>query len=88
MTYLVIRFLISILSLLEFLMFARAIFSWFPQANGSRIYEFLYNVTEPLILPFRALFDRISSMRMMPIDIPFFCTFLVLIILQRMLVSL
>lgn len=88
MTYIIIRLLTSVLSLLEFLMFARAIFSWFPQASGSRIGEFLYNVTEPLIMPFRALFERFPSTRMMPIDIPFFCAFLVLIVLQRMLYSL
>lgn len=85
MPYFIIRLLSSILSLLQFMMFARAIFSWFPQARGSRIAEFLYFVTEPMIMPFRALFNRITSMRMIPIDLSFFCTFLVLIVLQEML---
>ncbi len=69
-------------------MFARAIFSWFPQMQGSKIVEFLYMVTEPIIIPFRSLLDRFQGMRMMPIDLSFLCAFLALEVLQMMLYSL
>ena len=85
MTVILIRLVAAVLRFFEFLMFARAIFSWFPQARSSKISDFLYSVTEPLIMPFRALFDRFSSMRMMPIDLPFFCTFLVILLLEEIL---
>ena len=59
-------------------MFARAIFSWFPQMQNSSIAEFLYMVTEPIILPFRSLLDHFRGIRMMPIDLSFLCAFLAL----------
>ena len=51
---------IQLIRIFEFLMFARAIFSWFPQARGSKIGELLYLATEPIIMPFRSLLDRIG----------------------------
>ncbi|MGE4549405.1 MAG: YggT family protein [Intestinibacillus sp.] len=75
----------SIIRLLEFLLFARAVFSWFPQMQGSKLAEFLYVVTEPLILPFRNLLNRFDAIRMMPIDISFLCAFLALEIILALL---
>lgn len=75
----------SVIRLLELLLVARAILSWFPQAHGSRLAEFLYVVTEPLILPFRNLLSRFDAIRMMPLDISFLCTFLVLEIILAIL---
>ena len=77
-----------IIRLFEFLMFARAIFSWFPQARGSKISELLYLATEPIILPFRALFSRVNAFRGMMIDIPYLCGFVALIFVERLLSSL
>lgn len=75
----------TLIRILQFMMFARAIFSWFPQMQGSGIAEFLYMATEPIIMPLRTLFNRIPSVRMMPIDLAFFCTFIVLEFVQIML---
>ena len=69
-------------------MFARALFSWFPQWQDSKIAEFLYLVTEPIILPFRSLLDRFQGMRMIPIDFSFLLAFLVLEVLRVLLYSL
>ncbi len=74
--------------LLEFLLFARAILSWFPQAQGSKLGTFLYEITEPIIMPFRALLGRFEFVRAMPIDISFLCAFLVLEMLQGLLYQL
>lgn len=76
---------ISLVRLLEFLLFARAIMSWFPQTQGSTISQFLYTVTEPLILPFRHLLGKIQALRMFPLDLSFLCTFLVLEVVLSML---
>lgn len=68
----------SLVRLLEFLLFARAILSWFPQTHDSFISEFLYSATEPLIMPFRALLSRFEIIRMMPLDISFLCAVMAL----------
>lgn len=69
-------------------MFARAIFSWFPQMRESKVAEFLYLATEPIIMPFRSLLNRFQGARMVPIDIAFLCAFLALEFLQMLLLSL
>lgn len=86
MNYFIIYLVSSILRCFEFLLFARAIMSWFSQ--GSKIQEFLYLITEPVIMPFRALFSRIPSLRGFPLDIPFFATFIMLELVQLLLYSL
>lgn len=87
-TYLIVRLVSSLLRLFEFFMFARAIFSWFPQARDSKVYEFLYYVTEPIIMPFRSLLNRFDAIRTIPLDISFLCAFLTLEILQILLYNL
>lgn len=81
----IIGITISVVRLFEFLLFARAIMSWFPQTHGTKIDEFLYTVTEPLILPFRSLLSRFEALRMFPIDLSFLCTFMVLEFVLTML---
>nr|WP_297278879.1 YggT family protein [uncultured Butyricicoccus sp.] len=77
-----------IIELLQFFLLARAIFSWFPQSHGSKISEVLYFVTEPIIMPFRALLDRVGAFRGMMLDIPFLCAFIALTVVERILYSL
>lgn len=84
----ILRFVASVVRCMEFMFFARAIMSWFPQGRSSKIYEFLYMVTEPIILPFRHLTERISALRGIPFDIPFLLAFfsleLILTLLYRL----
>ena len=68
--------------------FARAIMSWFAQGRDSKIYEFLYTVTEPLVLPFRHLLDGVRSLRNVPIDIAFLLAFFTLELVLMLLYSL
>ena len=76
---------VSVVRLLEFLLLARAVLSWFPQSHGSKLSEFLYMVTEPMIMPFRNLLNRFDAIRMMPIDISFLCAFFALEIILGIL---
>ena len=51
----------SACAFLQFLLFATSDHSaGFAQAGGSKLYEFLCLITEPLIQPFRSLTDRIE----------------------------
>ena len=72
----------NLLRILEFLLFARAILSWFSH-GGSRLYEFLCMLTEPLIQPFRSLVSRIDAFRRCPLDIPFMLAFFTIIVLEQ-----
>ena len=73
------------LDILMFLMFLRAIISWFPGLNDSSFADFLYSVTEWVIYPVRALFDAMNWNGAMMIDIPFFITFLLLSVISSVL---
>jgi len=84
----VIYFASSIIRCLEFLFFARAIMSWFPQGRESKIAEFFYLVTEPLIHPFRKLTEQFDALRSFPIDIAFLLAFLSLELILTLLYSL
>lgn len=84
MNSLVIYFVGSLLRILQFMFFARAIMSWFVQDSDSKIYEFLCLVTEPLIQPFRSLLSRVSALRNCPFDFAFMLAFFVLIVLEQM----
>nr|PZN03793.1 MAG: YggT family protein [Bacillota bacterium] len=45
---------------LEFLILARVFMSWLPGFELRPVYRFVYQVTEPLLAPFRRLFFRFS----------------------------
>ncbi|WP_125114492.1 YggT family protein [Agathobaculum sp. Marseille-P7918] len=85
MNTIVVYVVSSLLRILEFLFFARAIMSWFAQGSSSQIYEFLCLVTEPLIQPFRSLLSRIDALRNSPFDLAFLVAFFVLIALEQVL---
>ena len=74
-----------LLSVLELCMFARMILSFFPPEEESKIEIFLYAVTEPLIIPVRAVLNRFEAIASLPLDISFFVTALLLSFLQILL---
>ena len=67
---------------LDIALLLRAIFSWFPGLDDSAFGDFLYMITEPLIIPVRAILNRFSGVQNSPIDISFLVTCLLLAILQ------
>lgn len=75
----------TLLDILQYMMFFRALISWFPGLSESSVGVFLYTVTEWLIIPVRALFDRCGWNNMMMIDVPFFVTFIILSIVGSIL---
>lgn len=68
------------LSAMELAMLVRAVMSWFP-GDSNKFEEFLYAITEPLIMPYRKLFAKFNWFTDMPIDIAFFATYLTLTVL-------
>ena len=66
-----------VIVVLDTAMFVRAIMSWLPFGEG-KFADFLYALTEPLILPIRLLFNKMGWGTNLPFDIPFFRTFVLL----------
>ena len=73
-----------IIVVLQTAMFLRAIMSWFPFGEG-KLSDFLYALTEPMIFPVRFLFNKMNWNTALPIDIPFFITFVLLSFLTMFL---
>ena len=75
----VIKLTVSLLlDVLQFMMFARAIVSWLPNLAETALGEFLFTVTEWIIMPVRVLFDKFGWNANFIFDIPFMVTFLIL----------
>ena len=73
-----------IISILNVAMFVRAILSWFP-IGESKLSQVLYALTEPVIYPVRRIFEALNIGVGLPIDIPFFVTFLLLSVINMFL---
>ena len=73
------------LDILMFLMFLRAVISWFPNLAETSFGNFLYTVTEWVIMPVRGLFEMMGLDRPSVIDVPFFVTFILLSIVSSIL---
>ncbi len=80
--FIVIRCALLFLDIIELLMLVRMIFSWIFMDNQTKFGTFLFVATEPVILPIRALCDRFGWFRGLPLDIPFFITALLLMLLR------
>ena len=73
------------LRVIMLMMFARAILSFLPVDEEGKLTGFLALCTEPFILPVRILFDKLGWFAGLPIDIPFFVTYLLLSFITMML---
>lgn len=70
---------------MQFMMFARAIMSWIVMDEETPVTRFLNAVTDPVIVPVRMLLEKVEPIRNLPIDLSFFVSFLLLVILQNIL---
>ena len=52
---------------LTFAIIARALLSWFPDMQNSSLGRALYNVTEPILAPFRQIVPRVGQFDISPI---------------------
>ncbi len=79
--------LYTFISVIMFLMFARAILSWFVRDLSNPIVRFLFEVTEPLISPIRNLLQKMGLGGGM-IDFSFIVTYLILLVLLEVVTAL
>ena len=83
--YVITGFVNYFIIALQFLMIVRALSSWLPMREDSALNNFLYAVTEPVVIPVRMLLERFDAVRNMPIDISFLVAMLALAIIQTLL---
>jgi YggT family protein len=76
----VIFFAETVVFVLEFAVFARAMLSWFPMRPGNPVMLVLEGITEPVLRPMRKIVPRFGS-----IDITPMVAVLVLFVLQQAL---
>ncbi len=83
--YLLVSTVSMFLMVEEILFLFRAILSWIFFAEDNVITNFLYAVTEPLIVPVRAVLNRFETIQNIPIDISFIVTVMLMSVLQMLL---
>lgn len=52
--------------LLSIAIFARAIMSWFPMGSNNPVSSFLFNITEPVLMPLRRIIPRLGLIDVSP----------------------
>ncbi len=80
--YVVVRCALLFLDIITLGMTVRMILSWIMIDNDSKLGRFLYVMTEPVILPVRALCEKFGWFRGMPVDMPFFISAVLLMLLR------
>lgn len=78
----------ALISVLELCMLLRAILSWLPIKEDNPFLLFIHMVTEPIVIPVRALFEKMGWFKNSPIDVSFFVAYLLLSVLGTVLVVL
>ena len=83
--YIVTATVSFLIAAIQFLMLMRAIISWIPFEEDHPLVTFLYSVTEPVIMPVRAVINRLGLFEGLPIDMSFLITFMLLSVLEMFL---
>ncbi len=84
--YILVKFVIIFLDVMLLAMLVRAVMSWFFMGDGaSPFMNFMYVITEPLIVPLRMLCARFGWFQGVPIDIPMLITTMVMCLLSLIL---
>ncbi len=75
--------LISItLSLVTTCMFLRALLPLFMDVEGKSFFTVLFVITELFVTPVRAVMFKLGVGQNSPLDVPFFVTYLLLVVVQ------
>lgn len=83
--YILRNTILLLISVTEILMFIRAILSFIPADIDNMFTRFLFGYTEIVVSPVRALLERFHLFESFPIDMSFFFTFMILILLSNLL---
>lgn len=76
---------LSLIELISLLLLVRAVLSWIPPVRDTKIYAVIGMLTEPFLMPFRLLFDRLGIGQGFFIDLSFLATVLTLQLIAAIL---
>ena len=62
-----VRLIAIVIQVMVFAIFARAIMSWFPMNPGNPLVNVLFQITEPILAPFRRIIPRFGMMDLSPL---------------------
>ena len=85
--YMLVRLTMLILGAINIAMLIRVITSWIPGVEGGWL-DLVYAITEPIVIPIRALFERFAVFKNSPIDFSFLVAFMLLNIARELLAML
>jgi len=57
----------ALLYVMIWLIIARSLMSWFPNARQNRIVDLLYQITDPILLPLQRIVPRLGMIDISPI---------------------
>ena len=87
MGFLVIKAVDVFFDVVYYILLARILLSWFPGARHTSIGVFLFNMTEPILLPFRNIVDKSPIGRGSMIDFSPILAFFVMGIVERFIIN-
>ena len=73
------------LSAVSFAMIARMLLTFFTNPEESKLYRIAYAISEPAIVPVRAVMAKMGVGQNSPLDIPFTVTYLIIFIIRLFL---
>ena len=83
--YLLAKTVSVLFSVVSFAMLIRVVIPWFFDPLESRVYAIVCLVTEPFIIPVRAILEKLDIGQNSPIDWSFMITYLLFSIIQMIL---
>ncbi|MGI6778055.1 MAG: YggT family protein [Acetivibrionales bacterium] len=87
MNYLIYRALGIVFSVIEIAIFARVIISWLPISRENKLIILLYQITEPILAPIRALIQRSVFGRNMMFDFSPIIAYLLIRLARSLILS-
>lgn len=83
--YVIVQCILMFIYVVDIAMLARMIVNLLFFGEQTRIGSFLFVVTEPFIMPIRALCNRFGWFQGLPMDMPFFLTSVLMMLLTVIL---
>lgn len=74
-----------VLMIIEYAILARVIISWIPVPRDNQLIRLLYQITEPILAPIRALIERSAMGKNMMIDFSPIIAFILLGLVRSIL---
>lgn len=85
--YVLATFVDVLLTVLYFAIFIRVILSWLPLDEDGPFVSFVYLVTDPVILPIRAMLDRTGLFANSPLDFSTLIAMVAVMLIQALIGS-